>query len=255
MKIDQIISEVESEGFTHQRKFVKMISFNLAIGIRAINGDEELSDKEKLNAISHLNELQHQITNKSRARFPDQIHRICSIAKNINAQDSNAGKHLGAIINSSYDSLRNTNSEQNLIDKIDCNFPYNDKIESSKLIRESLHYSPNATYSIIEELARIPSNERENVTMKRLIELVEEIDKQFDHHLKPTILKFTRMMIKEEKIQIDEALELMNQISDEKGLWGALAIAYEACEDEENKLENKFDEIRNKWTGKMKADL
>ena len=155
----------------------------------------------------------------------------------------------------SYDSFRNKTSEQNLIDKIDCNFPYNDKVESSKLISESLHYSPNATYSIIEELARIPSSERENVTKKRLIELVEEIDKQFNHHLKSSILNFTTMMINEEEIQIDKALEIMNQISFEKGLWGALAIAYDACEDEENKLENKYDEIRDNWNGIMKADL
>jgi len=255
MKLDQIISEVGSEEYNLQRKFVQLLSFNLTIGIRAINSDEDLSNEEKLNAIFHLNELQHQITNKSRASFPNEIHRIGSIARNINSQNSNAGKYLGGFIKSTFDSFRNKTSEQNLIDKIDCNFPYNDKIESSKLISESFHYSPNATYTIIEELARIPIDKKEEVTKSRLLELVDEIDRQFDHQLKPIILNFTKLLINEEEIQIDNALNLMNQISKEKGLWGALAIAYDACEDQENKLDNRFNEIRDQWNAETKADL
>ena len=255
MKIDQIISEVSKEDYQLQRKFAKLISSNITIGIRSINSYEELSDNEKNESISQLNQFQHQIINQTRVKFPEKLSRISDISIQINKQNSIAGKELVAIIKLAFETFKNKSPEQNFLDKIDCNFPYNDKIESSKLIAESLHYSPNATFTIIEEIARIPFSERKTVSTNRLRDLISEIDKLFEHPLKAKIIDVTLQMIEQKELQIENSLSLMNEIENDKGLWGALAIAYESCQDEENKLENKFDEIRDKWNGNKEADL
>ena len=255
MKINQIISEVSKENFQIQRKFTQLISFNITVGIRSINSYTELTNQEKLTSINQLNELQHQIINQTRANYPKELIRIAELSKNINEQDSIAGKELGAIINLAYESYKNRSLEQLFEDRIDCNFPYNDKIESTKLISESIHYSTNAPFVIIQEIARIPFSERELVSQERLLELIAEIGKTFKHPLKSQLLDVAKLMIEQKEYPIDEAIKLMDEIRQHNGLWGALAIVYESSEDQENRLENKFNEIRDQWNGKREADL
>ena len=68
--------------------------------------------------------------------------------------------------------MKAKNTEDDFIDRIDCNFPYHDKKESIRLIEESATFSTNATFTVIEEICRIPNNERKTTPPKILLELL-----------------------------------------------------------------------------------
>jgi len=109
MKFDQIISEVSKEDIQFQKKFASLICFNITIGIRSINSYTDLTDKEKLNSIILLNELQHRIINQKGANYPTELINLKKLIKSIVNQNKIAAKELGAIVQLAFNSYKENN--------------------------------------------------------------------------------------------------------------------------------------------------
>ena len=79
--------------------------------------------------------------------------------------------------------------ELEFIDRIDGNFPYGDRKECIKLMDEAVLISPNASFAVIEEICRIPDEDRALLPFLALLDLLKEIEKRFEHPLKELIVK------------------------------------------------------------------
>ena len=137
--------------------------------------------------------------------------------------------------------------EEIFYDKIDCNFPYNDREKTTQLIYEANNLSPNAIFQIIDEVARIPANERKNTSENRLHEILNEIENSFRHPIKEKMLQVARTMVYQNHIEEDKSLKLMDEVSKFPGLWGALMTLNESNIDSNRTIDSKYDEIRDLW--------
>lgn len=137
--------------------------------------------------------------------------------------------------------------EIRFIDAIDCNFPYWNKNECLLLIDEAIAILPNAVYTVIEEICRIPVSERENVSPIFLHELLNIISEKFEHPLKEPVIEVARLMVDNKDITVKEAIILMENIRKYPGQYAALSILYFSCDDNRGKLEELYDSILKEW--------
>lgn len=137
--------------------------------------------------------------------------------------------------------------ELEFIDKIDCNFPYHDHQACLNLIDEGLSISPNSVYAIVEEICRIPDEERENTPFLFLLDVLKTIDKKFQHPLKELVFKIAIRMIKQEETSVEEAALNIEQVRPYVRQYAALNILYYSCFDDEGKLNKIWDSIIREW--------
>tara|TARA_Y100000739_G_C20382694_1_gene361966 strand:- start:184 stop:648 length:465 start_codon:yes stop_codon:yes gene_type:complete len=140
--------------------------------------------------------------------------------------------------------------ETQFIDKIDSKFPYSDVKLSKSLIEEAKSISPNAVFTIIEEIARISVSDRKKVSESQLKILLNQTTSNFEHPLLGHVLPTVVLMIENKEQTVDNAIILMNEIENYPGLWGALSLVYFSCDDVNGIADQKFDEIREKWNKK-----
>ena len=137
--------------------------------------------------------------------------------------------------------------EFKFIDKINCNFPYSDRKACESLIEEAKSISPNAVYTVIEEIARIPVSDRNKVSELELMSLLQSIIDDFEHPLLDCLLPTVELMLENKVQTVDNAILLMNEIENYPGIWGALSLVYFSCDDVYGIADRKYDEIREKW--------
>ena len=137
--------------------------------------------------------------------------------------------------------------EIQFLDKIDCNFPYQDKEESLGLIEQAATLSSNALFAVIEELCRIPESQRLTVSTETLLELLSLTALKLDHPLKDLIVSVADKMIRRQELTLDDAILKMQQVQRYPGQFAALSILYNSCEDGEGKLEPIWNKITHEW--------
>ena len=133
------------------------------------------------------------------------------------------------------------------IDQIDGNFPYNNRKECLKLIDEALDISSNSVFAIVEEICRIPDEEREQVPFLSLLELLKIIETKLEHPLKTLVLQVARRMVKQEETPGDEAVINMETLKKFPRQYAALNIFYYSSFDESGKLDKAWDSVINEW--------
>lgn len=138
-------------------------------------------------------------------------------------------------------------NEIQFLDKIDCNFPYQDRQESLRLIEQASTLSTNALFSIIEELCRIPESERENVSTGVLLDLLTLTANKINHPLKGLILETADKMIRRQELTVDDVILKMQTVQKYPRQFAALSIMYFSCDDKDEKLEPIWDNINNEW--------
>ncbi len=138
-------------------------------------------------------------------------------------------------------------SDKAFIDKIDCNFPYNDKEAFLHLIDEAAALSTNAMFFVIEELCRVPSSNKDKVTADFLLDLLSETKSKFHHPLKEMVLDTASTMIKRQELTVDEAISRMESVKSYEGQFSALNIIYFSCDDKEDRLETIYNSIISDW--------
>lgn len=138
-------------------------------------------------------------------------------------------------------------SEILFLDKIDCNFPYNDKLESLSLIDEAAALSTNALFSVIEELCRIPESKKANVSTSTLLDLLKSTSGKLTHPIKEMIVDVANKMIRDQGLKVDEVILKMREVQKYPKQFAALNILYFSCDDHEEKLESIWHEITREW--------
>lgn len=137
--------------------------------------------------------------------------------------------------------------EKDFIDKIDCNFPYNNINKWIEIIDESLWISDNAVFYVIHELLRIPKSKRKIVNKNYILYFLWYINNKFSHGYKNTIMILSNKLLNSEKIQIFEIINYMELIKNFKWLYSALNILYFSVDDINWEIEKKYDEVINYW--------
>ncbi len=138
-------------------------------------------------------------------------------------------------------------NEIQFLDKIDCNFPYQDRQENLRLIERASTLSTNALFSIIEELCRIPESERPNVSTEALLDLLALTANKINHPLKGLIVETADKMILRQELTVDDVILKMQTVQNYPGQFAALSILYFSCDDKDGKLEPIWDNIINEW--------
>lgn len=137
--------------------------------------------------------------------------------------------------------------ELEFIDKIDSNFPYHDRAECIKLIDEALSISPNSVFAVVEEICRIPDEERENTSYLFLADLLKTIDKKFEHPLKELVFKIAGRMLKQEETSVEEAGKNLEMVRPYPRQYSAMNILYYSCFDDDGKLDKLWESIIKEW--------
>ncbi len=137
--------------------------------------------------------------------------------------------------------------ELEFIDKIEDNFPFDNYLESVKLINEAIAISPNSVFAVIEEICKIAGEEV--VDDETLISLLKHIDKKFEHPLRKLMLETAQDIILQEKITVNGVLESMEMVRKYPQQYAALNILVFSTEDKNGKLEKLWNEITTEWNG------
>ncbi len=140
-----------------------------------------------------------------------------------------------------------TMRELAFIDGIDGKFPYHDRNECMKLIDEALDISPNCVYAVVEEICRIPDEDRANVPFLFLSDLLKQIENKFEHPLKTKVFETARRMLKEEETPVGEAVKNIESLKKFPRLYSALNIFYYSSFDESGKLDVAWDQVIREW--------
>ena len=139
------------------------------------------------------------------------------------------------------------NKEALFLDKIDCNFPYQNQSVSLKLISEAESLSTNALFSIIEELCRIPDTEKKKGALFSISELLKLTASKIHHPLKEIIIPVANKMVRGENLTVNEVVSTMEIVRLYPKQYAALSILYFSCDDAEEKLEELWREIIIQW--------
>lgn len=140
------------------------------------------------------------------------------------------------------------NAEAIFINRIDCRFPYNDKSTCISLINEAAALSTNAMFFIVEELCRIPSSEKNNVTTERLLDLLGQVEEKFEHPLKEIILETAHKMLNGQTLTTEEVISKMEILKKYNGQYAALNILYFSSLDNWETLDTLMESITSAWT-------
>lgn len=135
--------------------------------------------------------------------------------------------------------------ELEFIDKIEDNFPFDNYLESVKLINEAITISPKVVFTIIDEICKISAEER--VPKETLIGLLKHIDRKFEHPLRKLILETAQTLIFKEKIVFNETLANMEIVRKYRMQYAALSVIYFSTNDIDSQLEKVWDNITTEW--------
>jgi len=143
-------------------------------------------------------------------------------------------------------------NESEFIDKIDCNFPYDDRQKASSIIDQACQLSPNAAFMIAHELARPPRGVSDKVDKTVLLDILSELEGKCEHPLKPMVFPICRKMIRGQKVGRKEVLAVLDRLKDYPGQYCAAAIVYFSCDDETslNEIEERYHALMKAWKGK-----
>jgi hypothetical protein len=136
-------------------------------------------------------------------------------------------------------------TEAKFITSIDARFPYGDPSKARALAARALKISPRAVFAIYHELARPGRSVR--ASAKARLAVLEFLEERFVHPLSGLGSWLTRKMIAKEEISIASAAAAARLISEFRGCYGILNIAYFSCDDKDRKNEKLFDSIRTRW--------
>lgn len=143
--------------------------------------------------------------------------------------------------------MKKEEKEIQFIEKIRCNFPYQNIEGCNKLIDEAKMISPNSVFTVIEELARITSSERTKITELELKNLLHKTTIDFKHPLLNSVIKTAHLLIESKEQSVNEALIMMEEISSHPQEWAALSLIYFSCDDIDGIVDEKFHSIREEW--------
>jgi len=134
-------------------------------------------------------------------------------------------------------------NEQEFIELIDFNFPYEDENRSVELIKQAREISANASFMILHEIVRAP----DDVSLEIRELLYKQWLNGFSHGLLPVVSEAAESMLSGKGLAVGRVLELMEQFKTEAGQYCALSIIYFSCDDQEGKADDVYNKIIEHW--------
>ncbi|WP_027710304.1 hypothetical protein [Zooshikella ganghwensis] len=134
-------------------------------------------------------------------------------------------------------------NEQEFIESIDFNFPYQDGVKALELIDQAKKISSNASFMVLHEIVRAPTDVDHEVRKK----LYKQWLSGFNHKLLPIVREAAESLLSGSELSISRVLELMQHIEPEVGQYCALGIIYFACDDQEGKVDDLYNQIIEQW--------
>lgn len=134
-------------------------------------------------------------------------------------------------------------NEQEFIESIDFNFPYQDEVKAIELIDQARGISLNASYMVLHEIVRAP-NEVSSIVGKKLY---DQWLNGFNHGSFPIVREAAESLLSGRELTVSRAIELMQQMESEKGQYCALGIIYFSCDDQDGKADDLYNQIIEQW--------
>ncbi len=142
-------------------------------------------------------------------------------------------------------------NEQDFLNSIDCNFPYDDIEKWKFIIDTAINISDNCIFWIIYELFNIPKSLQWKIEKKKVIFLLDYINKNITHYSIQNIIYLWTKILNWSNISNIEILESMENLKNDKWLYWALSVLYLFWNDNNWEIENKYDEVINYWKQKI----
>jgi len=134
-------------------------------------------------------------------------------------------------------------NELEFIQRIDCNFPYNNREKCSALIAQAVSISDNCAFMVLHELVRPPKK----VQPSLIKELYEEWKNTFNHPLVEEIEVSVNALLNNVSLETSKGLEIMKKVENYPGQYNALALAYYSTNEKSGKVKSKHNSILRAW--------
>ena len=134
-------------------------------------------------------------------------------------------------------------NEQEFIESIDFNFPYQDDLKAIELIDQARGISLNASYMVLHEIVRAPNEVSSTVRKK----LYDQWLNGFNHSSLPIVREAAESLFSGRDLPVSRAIELMEKMASEEGQYCALGIIYFSCDDQDGKADDLYNQIIEKW--------
>jgi hypothetical protein len=128
---------------------------------------------------------------------------------------------------------------------IDCKFPYHSPEEWKDLINLSLDIGHDAPFLVLHEICRVPASE--NLDSAKHMEIYEYWKTAFIHPIQEIIEPAILSYISKEDLPDETALSIMEAVRPYKKSYNALSIVLFSCPDDEDKVDDKYEEIVAEW--------
>jgi len=127
---------------------------------------------------------------------------------------------------------------------VDARLPYDNEPEWKRLVDLGRSVSPNAHYVTLSEIcrprrsARVPRGSQKN--------MVAYWSAGFEHPLKDMMLECAQALLTKRYLSASRSLEIMDEVANHHGYWGALVMPLYACVDPDE-VDDHYQAIRSRW--------
>jgi hypothetical protein len=136
-------------------------------------------------------------------------------------------------------------NEEEFIQSIDCCFPYSDEVKWKALVVAGAEISPNSAFMVLQEICRPPKSSK--ATPNHLKKIAEYWFEHFEHPLAARLYEIALHKINGHELSVSQVLAHFEEIRKFPNQYNALGIAYFACDDPEQEIEEPYNEIIRSW--------
>ena len=136
-------------------------------------------------------------------------------------------------------------TEQEFLEAIDCRFPFADGELATQLIQEGCRLSPNAGFTLVDEIVRPPRGVMASAELRR--GLLDSVFAQLLHPLVPVIKPLAERLVAGRDATVEEALAIMRKVAEHPGQYAALSVACCSADDVAGVLDREDGIIRRAW--------
>jgi hypothetical protein len=128
---------------------------------------------------------------------------------------------------------------------IDCTFPYHSPEEWKGIIDLTLDIGYDASFLVLHEICRVPASE--NLDSTKHMQIYEYWKSVFTHPVQDIIELAILSYISKEDLSDEAAHSIMEAVRPYKKSYNSLTIVMFSCPDDEDKVDDKYEEIVAEW--------
>ncbi len=129
--------------------------------------------------------------------------------------------------------------------EIDCNFPYQDETKWKQVIAQGHEIGLDAPFLVLHEICRKPFSVE--LDQESHMKIYEYWQSSFTHPLINILKPACLAHINNSCLSVEKVIKIMAKVRQFPKRYNALQIIYFACEDKEEVVEAKYEEILGEW--------